>query len=302
MKGLTFSRTELSQSTENDIMDVYTDGIKSVYNKNEWSKTLELCAEFHSYSPKNCVLIKQQMPNAIAVAGKSVWKKRGRVVNENEKPISILAPKTDENGRIVPNSFITVKVYDISQTQGKEYTPQETEINGKEHPKEILSALKKIIYPASLAISSSPMDMQSYFDEKNNTIVLKKGMSNDEILYSIINETIKKSIATIGNDSKTQQLQSESISFVACKSLSIATPEMTADVASWANDKSVEELEDNFNFIISSSKNLVSEISKDILPERKEVKQNSAYDRFKKHKTSENIPKRPTSRYQFDRN
>jgi len=97
------------------------------------TRYLGVMARFHRYSHQNCLLILWQRPDATQVAGFGRWKELGRWVKKGERGIAILAPsmrrvkqedepgvgeKEDQVTRVV-SRFITVHVFDVSQTEGE---------------------------------------------------------------------------------------------------------------------------------------------------------------------------------------
>src|SRR3974390_3560364 len=106
--------------------------------KNEaFNNSVAARGRFHRYSWGNVGLIAYQRPTATHVAGIHTWNRLGRIVNEGEKGIMILAPvfkkEREETrtpgipGNSAPNKddsrrlvgFRTAFVYDVGQTHGK---------------------------------------------------------------------------------------------------------------------------------------------------------------------------------------
>lgn len=79
----------------------------------------EFASRFHDYSPFNRWLIFSQRPDATLVKGRKQWfEEHGRVVRKGARAIHILAPKL-KPGQIGRTGFFqTVKVYDVSDTEG----------------------------------------------------------------------------------------------------------------------------------------------------------------------------------------
>lgn len=81
--------------------------------------------EFPVYSEKNMEIVREQMPDAVQVAGKAFWEKQGFQLNDNAKGIEINAPQMDEDGKPIldengKQSFTKTPVYDISETNATE--------------------------------------------------------------------------------------------------------------------------------------------------------------------------------------
>lgn len=107
---------------------------------------LDMLARFHRYSFGNCMLIALQKPDATLVAGFQRWKELHRWVKKGEHGICILAPivakrkgSADDGNDVedinmptkrVVCGFRVVRVFDVSQTEGKEL-PEIGRISGE---------------------------------------------------------------------------------------------------------------------------------------------------------------------------
>jgi hypothetical protein len=78
--------------------------------------------QLYEYSAHNRKSIMAQFPNVQAVGSKSFWSSHGLSVQVSARPISISAPITDDDGKVIlndsgkPVGYESVEVYDISQT------------------------------------------------------------------------------------------------------------------------------------------------------------------------------------------
>lgn len=78
--------------------------------------------QLYEYSAHNRKSIMAQFPNVQAVGSKSFWSSHGLSVQMSARPISISAPITDDDGKVIlndsgkPVGYESVEVYDISQT------------------------------------------------------------------------------------------------------------------------------------------------------------------------------------------
>ena len=121
-------------------------GIKELFESEKYMRYLSVMSRFHRYSVNNTMLIYMQKPDATLVAGYNKWKNQfERHVKRGEHGITIIAPtpvkkKIDEQkldpdtkapildaeGKAVMEEreveipmFRPVKVFDVSQTDGK---------------------------------------------------------------------------------------------------------------------------------------------------------------------------------------
>lgn len=104
--------------------EVYSSILEDIKNNGE---------TFPDYSDGNTEIIEREMPDAQQVAGKAFWEKQGFTLNEDAKGVEIFAPQMDENGEYVldgngKQTFTTVTVYDISQTNAGE-TEKQMKVN-----------------------------------------------------------------------------------------------------------------------------------------------------------------------------
>lgn len=87
---------------------------------------LKFASQFHSYSFRNLMLIKSQMPHASRVASFNKWSELGGFVKKGEKALKVLAPllvkdqksENAEDKRLV--GYKLVSVFDISQVENVE--------------------------------------------------------------------------------------------------------------------------------------------------------------------------------------
>ena len=129
-----------------EITDGIEQGIKDLFESDRYRQYLSVMSRFHRYSLNNTMLIYMQKPDASLVAGFEKWKKQfGRHVRKGEHGITIIAPtpfkKKVEEVKLDPDTkaplldkdgnaiieekeikipmFKPVKVFDVSQTDGK---------------------------------------------------------------------------------------------------------------------------------------------------------------------------------------
>ena len=121
-------------------------GIKELFESEKYIRYLSVMSKFHRYSVNNTMLIYMQKPEATLVAGFNKWKNQfERHVKKGEHGITIIAPTPykkkieemkrdpdthalilDADGKAVMEEkeieipmFRPVKVFDVSQTDGK---------------------------------------------------------------------------------------------------------------------------------------------------------------------------------------
>ena len=132
-----------------EITDGIEQGIKELFESEKYMRYLSVMSRFHRYSVNNTMLIYMQKPDATLVAGYNKWKDQfERHVKKGEHGITIIAPTPykkkieeqkldpdtkapilDKDGKIVTEEkeieipmFRPVKVFDVSQTDGKAHS------------------------------------------------------------------------------------------------------------------------------------------------------------------------------------
>jgi hypothetical protein len=128
-------KTKLEKQNEiNDILKMLENGVREVFDSEEYKRYLEFCGKFHNYSFNNIMLILMQYPQAQKCASYATWKSLKMQVKKGEKGIKILCPvpytyvkkQDDSSNNLTENSMIQISgvkfkighVFDISQVEG----------------------------------------------------------------------------------------------------------------------------------------------------------------------------------------
>lgn len=96
--------------------------VEMLRDSDGWRTLLKIQARMHQYSPNNLLLIAGQFPTATQVMGYRAWQNVDRQVKKGERGIRILAPRMarTDAGLVELAGFLSVAVFDISQTSGEE--------------------------------------------------------------------------------------------------------------------------------------------------------------------------------------
>lgn len=259
-------------------------GLKEYVNSDQYKKYLDTISKFHNYSRRNIDLIHQQKPDATLIAGAKKWNESfGRYINKGEKGFTIYAPSEqkvkdlngdlvlDENGKVKTNiRFIPVKVFDVSQTNGKELSLNSVELeNNVENYVDIYKALKEIADEDNIKIvfvdkELMPTAYGSYTPAKN-TIELRKGMGQGDTLSTLIHELAhakyqSKIITT--EEYALNELHAESIAYVTSKYLGLDTSKQSFGyLNSYMKDrKDFTDLDRVIDKIHNDAKDLINKI------------------------------------------
>ena len=259
-------------------------GLKEYVNSDQYKKYLDTISKFHNYSRRNIDLIHQQKPDATLIAGAKKWNESfERYINKGEKGFTIYAPSEykvkdlngdfvlDKDGKVKTNiRFIPVKVFDVSQTNGKELSLNSVELeNNVENYVDIYKALKEIADKDNIKIvfvdkELMPRAYGSYTPAKN-TIELRKGMGQGDTLSTLIHELAhakyqSKIITT--EEYALNELHAESIAYVTSKHLGLDTSKQSFGyLNSYMKDrKDFTDLDRVIDKIHSDAKDLINKI------------------------------------------
>ena len=190
-------------------------GIKELFESEKYMRYLSVMSRFHRYSVNNTMLIYMQKPDATLVAGYNKWKNQfERHVKRGEHGITIIAPTPykkkieeqkldpdtkapmlDKDGKVIMEEkeieiplFRPVKVFDVSQTDGKPLPELASSLTGNVQNYEVfLEALRR---SAPVPIEFEPMaaNMDGYFSSDRQRIALRPGMSEVQTVSAAIHE------------------------------------------------------------------------------------------------------------------
>ena len=191
-------------------------GIKELFESEKYMRYLSVMSRFHRYSVNNTMLIYMQRPDATLVAGYNKWKNQfSRHVKRGEHGITIIAPTPykkkieeqkldpdtkapmlDKDGKVIMEEkeieiplFRPVKVFDVSQTDGKPLPELASSLSGNVQNYEVfMEALRR---SAPVPIEFEPMDanMDGYFSSDQQRIAIREGMSEVQTVSAAVHET-----------------------------------------------------------------------------------------------------------------
>ena len=292
-------------------------GIKELFESEKYMRYLSVMSKFHRYSVNNTMLIYMQKPEATLVAGFNKWKNQfERHVKKGEHGITIIAPTPykkkieemkrdpdthapilDADGKAVMEEkeieipmFRPVKVFDVSQTDGKPLPELSSSLSGTvPHYEAFLEALRR---SAPVPIEFEPMaaNTDGYFSPDQQRIAIREGMSEVQTVSATVHEIAHSKLhnrqkmqetAAAGDnapdqpkpkDRRTEEVEAESISYAVCQYFGIQTGENSFGyIASWSKGKELKELRASLETINKTSCELINDIErhyKEICKER----------------------------------
>ena len=214
-------------------------GIKELFESEKYMRYLSVMSRFHRYSVNNTMLIYMQKPDATLVAGYNKWKNQfERHVKKGEHGITIIAPtpfkKKIEEQKLDPDTkapildaegkavmeereveipmFRPVKVFDVSQTDGKPLPELASSLSGTvPHYEAFLEAVRR---SAPVPIEFEPMadNMDGYFSPERQRIAIREGMSEVQTVSAAVHEIAHSKLHNqkkiqIDNDQQYQEVE-----------------------------------------------------------------------------------------------
>lgn len=214
-------------------------GIKELFESEKYMRYLSVMSKFHRYSVNNTMLIYMQKSEATLVAGFNKWKNQfARHVKKGEHGITIIAPTPykkkieemkrdpdthapilDADGKAVMEEkeieipmFRPVKVFDVSQTDGKPLPELSSSLSGTvPHYEAFLEALRR---SAPVPIEFEPMvaNTDGYFSPDQQRIAIREGMSEVQTVSATVHEIAHSKLHNqkkiqIDNDEQYQEVE-----------------------------------------------------------------------------------------------
>ena len=197
-----------------EITDSIEKGIQELFQSEKYRQYLRTMSRFHKYSVNNTMLIYMQKPDATVVAGFNKWRDQfGRNVLKGEKGIKIIAPTPykkkieeakldpdtklpmlDANGKAIMEEkeiripmYKPVTVFDVSQTEGKPLPQLAADLTGSVQNYEVFMEAVKRSAPVPVFMENMT-GMDGYFDDENQRIAVRTGMSEVQTVCAAIHE------------------------------------------------------------------------------------------------------------------
>ncbi len=190
-------------------------GIKELFESEKYMRYLSVMSRFHRYSVNNTMLIYMQKPDATLVAGYNKWKNQfERHVKRGEHGITIIAPTPfkkkieeqkldpdtkapmlDAEGKVIMEEreveipmFRPVKVFDVSQTDGKPLPELASSLSGSVQNYEIFMEALRRSAPVPLSVEPMAANMDGYFSPDRQRIAIREGMSEVQTVSAAVHE------------------------------------------------------------------------------------------------------------------
>ena len=277
-----------------EITDRLETGIQELFESDRYRAYLDTMARFHNYSFNNTILIAMQ--GGQLVAGYNKWRDEfHRNVKKGEKGIKIFAPapykvkkdvpKLDAQGQPVKDkdgntvteqkevqvpAFKIVSVFDVSQTEGEPLPSLGVEeLTGSvEQYQDFFKALEQTS-PVPIGFEDIPGGSHGYYHLTEKRIAIQEGMSELQTLKPAIHEIAHSKLhaidpeapATDRPDSRTREVQAESVAYTVCQHYGLDTSDYSFGyVAGWSSGRDLKELKASLETIRATAHELITTI------------------------------------------
>ena len=282
-------------------------GIKELFESEKYRRYLSVMSRFHRYSVNNTMLIYMQRPDATLVAGYNKWKNQfSRHVKRGEHGITIIAPTPykkkieeqkldpdtkapmlDKDGKVIMEEkeieiplFRPVKVFDISQTDGKPLPELASSLSGNVQNYEVFMEALRRSAPVPIEFEPMAANMDGYFSPDRQRIAIRAGMSEVQTVSAAVHEIAHSKLHNYAKaqeeavragdkeppkkkDRNTEEVEAESISYAVCQYYSIQTGENSFGyIANWSQGKELPELRASLETINKAAGELIADIDR----------------------------------------
>ena len=282
-------------------------GIKELFESDKYRRYLSVMSRFHRYSVNNTMLIYMQRPDATLVAGYNKWKNQfSRHVKRGEHGITIIAPTPykkkieeqkldpdtkapmlDKDGKVIMEEreveipmFRPVKVFDVSQTDGKPLPELASTLSGNVQNYEVFMEALRRSAPVPLSVEPMAANMDGFFSPDQQRIAIRAGMSEVQTVSAAVHEIAHSKLhnyakaqeeaARAGDkeppkkkDRNTEEVEAESISYAVCQYYGIQTGENSFGyIANWSQGKELPELRASLETINKAAGELIADIDR----------------------------------------
>ena len=282
-------------------------GIQELFESEKYMRYLSVMSRFHRYSVNNTMLIYMQKPDATLVAGYNKWKNQfERHVKRGEHGITIIAPtpfkKKIEEQKLDPDTkapildadgkavmeekeieipmFRPVKVFDVSQTDGKPLPELASTLSGSVQNYEAFMEALRRSAPVPLSVEPMVANMDGFFSPDQQRIAIRAGMSEVQTVSAAVHEIAHSKLhnyakaqeeaARAGDkeppkkkDRNTEEVEAESISYAVCQYYGIQTGENSFGyIANWSQGKELPELRASLETINKAAGELIADIDR----------------------------------------
>jgi len=287
-----------------EITEGIEQGIQELFESEKYRQYLSVMSRFHRYSVNNTMLIYMQRPDATLVAGYNKWRDQfERHVKRGEHGITIIAPTPyrkkveeqkldpdtkapmlDAEGKVIMEEktieipmFKPVKVFDVSQTDGKPLPHLASDLTGNVQQFDAFMEALRRTSPVPISILPIEPDTDGFFNLDSQSITIRAGMSEVQTVSAVVHEIThallhndKEEPAPVEGDAAqpakkkdrhTEEVEAESVSYAVCQYFGIQTGDNSFGyIATWSQGKELKELRDSLETINKTANQLITSI------------------------------------------
>ena len=176
--------------------------------------------------------------------------------------------------------FRPVKVFDVSQTDGKPLPELASTLSGSVQNYEAFMEALRRSAPVPLSVEPMAANMDGFFSPDRQRIAIREGMSEVQTVSAAVHEIAHSKLhnyakaqeeaARAGDkeppqkkDRNTEEVEAESISYAVCQYYGIQTGENSFGyIATWSQDKTLPELRASLETINKAAGELIADIDR----------------------------------------
>lgn len=290
------------------VEDLLNNSLEDLFKNNEnFKRFLEVMSRLPSYSINNLALIYSQKPEASMIQGFVQWKKMGRHIQYGQKGLYIYAPKhkitkeiirdkngdpiKDENGKDKVNvtkkllGFTPVKVFDVSQTGGKEIPRAQDFVHAVKTGQKNMDyeKLYKLVKDAIQSNAKVPVNdsvntdyleknpsVKGYYNIPEHYIVIRNDLPIEHKFKTLIHEFAHSQLHSKNSPFKDvprseKEIHAESVAFCVSSYYGLDTSDYSVGyIATWSKDleKAKQGLSDIKKMVAGTVKSIDNIIEK----------------------------------------
>ena len=216
--------------------------------------SLAAVARLHKYSFRNLMLITSQCPQAAQVSGFHTWRSMDRTVKKGESGIAILArvirrrckedrivgkiearadgQETTKDDTSDPMGYRVVYVFDVSQTEGKEFSPVTPIANTEAHA---LRELEGVYQHLGITLETRTLGWGTDGVSQIGRVLVQEGLS-EAARFSTLAHELSHELLHSEQDRRSGQLskrqmevEAEAVAFVVCTAHGIDCRDQSRD-------------------------------------------------------------------------
>ena len=250
-----FKRKTAEEKKEelDNLVQTLENGMKNFKHDSETFKAiLQMQAIMPKYSFRNIMVARAQIPHASYIASFNRWKELSRNVIKGEKAIYIFAPRFakvenevsgEEETKLI--GYITVPVFDISQTEGKPLPIDKIKLlleGESEEADHIFEVAKKMAAADNCPVTiESAGSANGYYSISEHKIVVDPKLSGNHRAKTTVHELVHSRVHRKGMVEKTtaeeREIVAEGTAFVVCSYFGLDTSDYSFRyVRSWSSD------------------------------------------------------------------